>query len=604
MPISNELKSHAEFFRDLKPAEDSVKKINGALVRDQKLSRPRKFFRWTIHILTFTLVPLNPELDRIANEFFKKANGYRQFDNRDLTLVNKAVCNLTDILNANCGGRKIRKEFNELKNNIVSRIEELAKLKTTSNTAVPTITPVPTITTIPTLNSINTPTSYSNTANSSPLNQSYYRTPKILTFQPKFSKEVLKERLVDIQETELFEILDTAGALLHELEEHEQIKIINMTLESYLVDQKNSDEYCSLLEAIKQLHPKTLAKAYEKNSTTSPKINFSNLVPLHYAKMIEENIKFIQDFIADLSDKTIGPDNKALFIEKLENLNYSFLKEPKLADAIFDSLDISKDSTRAFFHFLTNETPIENNIFLIKKFLKHNIFSNLDSFKIKDHLHKYLHLISNFPNKNFNEYFQEIIPPVDKPQFVEVLVKYFTSNPWDIFKLNVTNRAYLDKNATSNHRCKSHHFKINDQNKKEIEATQLALDNLTNAMIQQCSTASASPLNNAHDLKRLRTSSFQKFFLEGFRKHIEPKQFPYLNKGQLFAALLDNESHQHISRALQARLKSNQKDVFALTLIAFAEKLSNTKNLSTIEKDNLKKIIGLKPKISSPAIVK
>lgn len=112
------VREHLSTLQNLDPQKNSVAfDANLHLTTIDKRSGFCNFVRWVIYLLTFTLVPRNPALDKVTLELLKQINENEPFAKLNRNLVEKAFTNLLIIINYNGGGKAslVRETMNKIK---------------------------------------------------------------------------------------------------------------------------------------------------------------------------------------------------------------------------------------------------------------------------------------------------------------------------------------------------------------------------------------------------------------------------------------------------------------------------------------------------------
>lgn len=125
MPISQKLEKYIHVLNHVDTKEYSLSFKEKSLNTVKKPSCFVNFLRWFIHIITFTLVPLNANLDKVARRILKEINLQDKITNKEKRSFKTALINLRTILNEN----NAKKIFTTRINKFLSAINKVTQLK-------------------------------------------------------------------------------------------------------------------------------------------------------------------------------------------------------------------------------------------------------------------------------------------------------------------------------------------------------------------------------------------------------------------------------------------------------------------------------------------
>lgn len=190
----NNLNNNVVFFNSLDINNETLKLDDaGLIVKDIKLSSMQKFFRWVIHLITFTRVPLNPDLDKIAQEFLNNANNL----NKNLTVYEKnqllrAVKILDLVVQNNCGS-------------FSSKLKKLTKTIEKINTIASLIPHFPGFGNLKKQLPNSTENVVFNVIEANVLEKKALINSQIIKWISRFSTEVIEKNKLDLTEIEKFD---------------------------------------------------------------------------------------------------------------------------------------------------------------------------------------------------------------------------------------------------------------------------------------------------------------------------------------------------------------------------------------------------------------
>ncbi len=131
MPISGNFKDNIKILNEINPMQFSIAFDANHQLLPKKTSCISNFFNWFIHIITFTLVPLNSKLDRVAHDILEETN---RIENNEITddqkkLLTTAIENLKTIIFRNGAAKKEKNYLLETIKKVVNLrvVEDLGK---------------------------------------------------------------------------------------------------------------------------------------------------------------------------------------------------------------------------------------------------------------------------------------------------------------------------------------------------------------------------------------------------------------------------------------------------------------------------------------------